>query len=144
MKCENKEKEILWIEDGNDLMERSLRTLIKNRRGRICLSKNQRGLWKEGTNFGKKAGSDGADQTCAVLFTKRFEEEGDEPKWIQINSNTRGVPLLLLSGPKEDMSVILKDLVGKYGCFRENVNYGDFIMKMKQYPVYWASIDTHN
>ena len=143
MKCENKEREILWIEDGNNLMELSFKILLKNGSGRICISKNQRDLWKERTNSGKNPRTDITDQTCAVLFTKRFDNIDDEPGLVQINSKTRGVPLLLLSGPNEDMSVILKNLVGKYGCFRESVNFENFILKMREYPIYWASIETH-
>ena len=142
MMCENQNKEILWVEDENNLMELTLKTLLSHEKGTICLTKNPREIWEKGPISHKESQeSISKDLSIAVLFTKH-DAKDNKNDFLNVNPKIEAVPLLMLMGPADDMKNIMTELVGRYGCFKESVNIHDFLKKMKEFPMYWVSIDT--
>lgn len=142
MLSENLDKEILWVDDENNLMELTLKTLLSNKKGSICLTNNPRELWDKDQNARKKNnGSKNKEVSAAVLFTKH-DARDNENDFLNLSSNIEAIPLLMLVGPSEDMKKIMKDAMGMYGCFKEIVNFDDFLKKMWEFSMYWVYIDT--
>lgn len=142
MLSENQDKEILWVEDENNLMELTLKTLLTHKTGSICLTNNPRELGdKDPIARKKNQGSKNKELSTAVLFTKH-DARDNENDFLNLNDEIKAIPLLMLVGPSEDMKKIMKEVIGRCDCFKEIVNFDEFLKKMREFPMYWVSIDT--
>lgn len=142
MLSENLDKEILWVEDESNLMELTLKTLLIHKKGSIYLTSNPKELWDKDQNTRKKNMElKNTKLSTAVLFTKHNAYDNDND-FLNLRANIEAIPLLLLVGTSEDMKKILKNVIGRYGCFKEIVNFDEFLNKIREFPMYWVSIDT--
>ena len=136
-------KDIVWIEDESNIMELSLRTILAHGKGRICLTKNP----KDGLDNEPILRSNGKDGICSkistiVMFAKPYPNGNERFDSIEINSEIKAIPRLLLMGPQEDMKSILNEIECKFSCLKQNVNFSDFLDKVREFPMYWAAMDT--
>lgn len=142
MKGEQNE-EILMVEDISDLLGHSLNSLIEKGSGNICISKESQKFFLNGSNESDNGETTGtSDLSYALIYTKSFHDKNKVRESIKINSKLRVIPLLLLSGPKKELGTLTSQLDGRCQCFKEQINLKDFIEKIEDMPIFWASINT--
>ena len=139
---ESLNEEILFVEDGNNLLDLSLNALFENGHGNIRITKdNQESIYSESIKRNQRKTTDSSDLSFALIYVKPRHGKVKTTELLKINSRLKIIPLLLLMCPSKEMSSITNRLNGAFHCFKKPINLKDFMEKIDDFPIFWAWID---
>ena len=134
--------EMLFVEDGNNLLNLSLSAILANGQGNIRITKdNQKSIYSESIQKSHRENTDSSDLSYALLYVKPKSGKVNTTELLRINSRLKIIPLLLLMGSSKEMSSITNRLNGAFHCFKKQINLKDFMEKIDDFPIFWVWID---